>query len=167
MTLAEGIRTAVEYETRVRDTYRKAAERSSSEVGKRVFRILAKEEEGHIQYLKSKRAEWTNTGRITAGQLETVVPSRQVIDGGIRKLERHLPIAAPETETALLEKALKVEIETSNFYRRMVDEIPLEKEIFSRFLEIEKGHQILVQAELDYLKNTGFYFDFQEFSLEH
>jgi len=33
-------------------------------------------------------------------------------------------------------------------------------------LEIEVGHQAIVQAEIDYLTRSGTFFDFQEFTLE-
>ena len=51
--------------------------------------------------------------------------------------------------------------------QRMVEEMKEGKELFQRFLEIEVGHQAIVQAELDYLNQTGTFFDFQEFNLEH
>ena len=66
----------------------------------------------------------------------------------------------------MLAKALKMEQETSDFYRQMVSEMGDEGILFERFLEIEDGHQAIVQAELDYLNKTGTFFDFQEFNME-
>jgi hypothetical protein len=40
------------------------------------------------------------------------------------------------------------------------------RELFSHFLEIEQGHQAIVQAEIDALTGLGFWFDFAEFKLE-
>jgi hypothetical protein len=40
------------------------------------------------------------------------------------------------------------------------------KEMFQRFLEIEDGHVAMVQAEIDYLSDNGFWFDFTEFNME-
>ena len=37
---------------------------------------------------------------------------------------------------------------------------------FARFLEIEENHIAAVQAELDYITNTGYWFDFKEFDME-
>ena len=67
----------------------------------------------------------------------------------------------------MLTKALKLEQETSDFYRRMVAELGEDGVLFKPFLEIEEGHEAIVQAELDYLNKTGHFFDFQEFNLEH
>ena len=70
-------------------------------------------------------------------------------------------------EKQMLSKALKAEIETSNFYRQMVAELADEgQKMFARFLEIEEGHINAVQAELDYLSHTGYWLDFKEFDME-
>jgi rubrerythrin len=66
----------------------------------------------------------------------------------------------------MLRKALELEIETSNFYQRMVDEMGDHGKMFEHFMRIEEGHKAIVQAEIDYLNNTGYFFDFQEFSME-
>jgi len=67
----------------------------------------------------------------------------------------------------MLRKALKLEQETSKFYARMVAEMGEDGKLFARFLEIEEGHQSIVQAEIDYLEKSGHFFDFQEFTMEH
>ena len=67
----------------------------------------------------------------------------------------------------ILSRALKAEVETSNFYEKMVNEMTDEgQNMFSRFLEIEENHIAAVQAELDYITNTGYWFDFKEFDME-
>jgi hypothetical protein len=38
--------------------------------------------------------------------------------------------------------------------------------LFSRFLEIEDGHAAIVQAEMDSVNQSGFWFDLKEFDLE-
>ena len=49
----------------------------------------------------------------------------------------------------------------------MVNELPREgRDFFSPFLTIEDGHVAIVQAELDSVTNSGFWFDYQEFDLE-
>jgi rubrerythrin len=68
----------------------------------------------------------------------------------------------------MLSKALQVEVETSAFYRKLVQEMEGDaRTMFARFLEIEDGHIAVVQAELDYISQTGFWFDFQEFDMEY
>jgi len=49
----------------------------------------------------------------------------------------------------------------------MVAELPAEGQaLFARFVEVEKGHTTIVQAEIDYVLGNGFWFDVMEFSLE-
>jgi hypothetical protein len=43
---------------------------------------------------------------------------------------------------------------------------PEGQELFRRFVEIEEGHVAIVQAEMDLVSGTGFWFDTAEFSLE-
>ena len=167
MTLEEAIKTAIDYETKVRDAYLNSVDRSADETGQRVFVMLGNEEQGHLDYLNARLAEWQKTGHVSQATLETVVPAREVIDEGVRRLDDHLSEREFGTEREMLRKALFLEQETSDFYRRMVDELKDEGVMFERFLEIETGHQAIVQAELDYLNRTGTFFDFQEFNLEH
>ncbi len=84
-------------------------------------------------------------------------------------MDDHLAKRDYGTELEMLRKALALEQETSNFYRKMVAEMKVAEEsaLFKRFLEIEEGHQAIVQAEIDYLTGTGNFFNFEEFNLEH
>ena len=60
-----------------------------------------------------------------------------------------------------------VENETTAFYRKMVAELPEEgKALYRRFVEIEEGHGLIVQAEIDALTQTGFWFEFRSTDLE-
>lgn len=166
MTLEEAIKTALEYEHKVRDAYLEAAEKSNDETGKRIYKVLGDEEQGHVDYLQSKLDEWKNTGKITTDKLDTVVPPKKALDEGVKKLDRHISKEDYGSEMEMLRKALELETETSNFYNRMVEEMGEEGKMFEHFLKIEEGHKAIVQAEIDYLGNTGYYFDFQEFSME-
>ena len=165
MTLEEALKTALEYENKVRDAYTAAAESASDDVGKRVFNVLGLEEQGHIDYLESKLQELKDTGKVTAEKLDTVVPPRHVIDEGVSKLDTHLSKPDHGTEMELLSKALQLEIDTSNFYKKMAEEMGDEGEVFARFLEIEEGHQAIVQAEMDFCNKSGYLFDFQDFGM--
>ena len=167
MTLEDAIQTAIEYEEKVRDVYVHARADSINDIGRRVFKALAKEEQGHVDYLHLKLAELQNTGRVTAEELESILPPSEVIKQSVDKLENRLATDDRDNETRLLKKALQVEVEASNFYQQMVKELgPEGQKFFAPFLGIEEGHVTLVQAELDCVSGTGFYFDMQEFSLE-
>jgi rubrerythrin len=167
MTIEEAIKTAMTYEIKVRDAYLDNLDAIGDATGRRVFEVLGNEEQGHIEYLGARLAEWKESGQISAARLETVVPSKDAIDAGMQKLKDQVSERDYGAERQMLEKALVMEEQTTEFYRRMVGEMGDEGVLFSRFLEIEEGHQAIVQAELDYLNRTGTFFDFQEFNLEH
>ena len=150
----------------MRDSYLEAAEKSTDETGKRIFKVLGEEEQGHVDYLKSKLDEWKKTGKITTDKLETIVPSKKAIDEGVKKLDTTMSRDDYGSEMEMLRKALQLETDTSNFYRKMVDELGEDGKMFEHFLKIEEGHKAIVQAEIDYINQTGYFFDFQEFNME-
>lgn len=167
MTLGEAIQTAIDYETRIRDIYFQAAERVSDPVGRRLFQTLADDEQYHIDYLKKKLEQWQLSGQLTVEALKSSVPALDAIAQDIDKLEKRMAEEDRGDEKQMLSKALTVEVETSNFYRKMIDEMSQEgQDLFSRFLAIEDGHIATVQAELDYLNSSGYWFDWKEFDME-
>ena len=84
MNLEKALKTAIEYENKVRDTYQEAAEKATSDTGKRVFNVLFNEEQGHIDYLNSRLEQWQEKGKITVEKLDTAIPSRAAIDEAVR-----------------------------------------------------------------------------------
>ena len=167
MTIEEAIKTAIQDEKRVVQVYEEATRSSEDDTGKKIFSALVKEEQQHVAYLESRLTEWKATGRVTASSLGTVVPSRERIDEGVRTLQSRVARKAPEAEMRLLKRALDVELETSAFYGRVVKELPPEgRALFERFVEIEQGHQAIVQAEMNSVAGNGYWFDIPEISME-
>ena len=167
MEVEKAVKTAIEYEKKVRDVYAEAIVQTKSDIAKDIFDKLAAGEQRHIDYLKSRLTEWQKTGKLSLEKLNTAIPNKTVIDNGVKKLKDKMQKADRFGEVQMLNKALAVEIETSNFYKAMVEQLDNEPQnMFKRFLEIEDGHLALVQAEIDHITGTGFWFDFQEFNLE-
>lgn len=167
MQLDQAIRTALEYENRVRDTYRAAAAKVGDPVGQKVLELLAKEEQGHVDYLQVKLTEWQRTGTAQPTPLETVVPSREALTASVKRLKDQVQKTDRSGELEILKQALAAEIETSAFYKKMVTELERAgQELFGPFLEIEDGHVMVVQAEIEHLTGLGYWFDFREFDLE-
>ena len=167
MTLEEAIQTAIEYDTRIRDIYREAETAVDDEIGKKIFAALGYDEQHHIEYLEHTLEQLAINGKIDSKQLESVIPSGKSIQQEAAKIESLVAKEFYGIRKQMLSRALKAEIETSDFYRRMVDELPAEgKSLFSRFLEIENNHVNAVQFELDYMSKTGYWFDFKEFDME-
>jgi rubrerythrin len=167
MTLEEAINTAIEYEIKIRDVYRDAEDAVDDEAGKRIFGTLGNDEQHHIDYLQHTLEQLKNTGKIDQTELQSAIPSRENIGREAAKVESLVAKKFHGIRKQMLSRALKAEIETSDFYRKMVAELPSEGQVFfARFLEIENNHIDAVQFELDYMGKTGYWFDFKEFDME-
>ena len=167
MQIEEAIKTAIEYEVRIRDIYLEAAQAVEDEKGKRLFKTFADDEQHHIDYLQHKLKEFQNSGKIDPEKLESAIPSLETVEQETTKVQSLLKKDFRGIRQQMLSKALKAEIETSSFYQQMVDEMPAEAQaMFARFLEIENNHIRAIQFELDYVGKTGYWFDFKEFDME-
>ena len=167
MTIEEAIKTAVAYEVRIRDIYREATAAVDDEVGKRIFETLCNDEQHHIDYLQHKLRQLQDTGTFVPERLGSVVPSQEVVNREAEKIKSLVAKDFLGIRRQMLSKALETEIETSDFYQKMVNELPAEgRALFERFLEIENNHIKAVQFELDYLSKTGYWFDIKEFDME-
>jgi len=167
MEIEVAIKTALQYENKVVGVYQDAAKSTLDAAGKRMFETLVREEQGHVKYLEAKLAEWKKTGHVTPEKLATLIPSPERIEEGVKKLRARVETKSKENELRLLRRALEVEVETGDFYKSVVRELPLEgQKLFERFVEIEEGHLKIVQAEIDSVSGLGFWFDTMEFDLE-
>jgi len=167
MDLEQAIKTAIGYESRVLDVYLKSEGRTKDPVGKKVLSILAREEREHLDYLKERLREWTQTGKLTPARLRSALPGKEQIRESQKRLESRAPSGDTSAEQDILKKALEMEQETSSFYREMVHQLDQQGQaLFEPFVEIEEGHLTVVQAELDNLRGLGYWLDIQEFDLE-
>jgi rubrerythrin len=169
MKLDHAIKVALEYESGVHQIYLEAMNKTGNEAAKRIFRVLCEEEKGHLAYLQSRLDEWQKTGKIKVKKLGTSIPKREAINKGLQDLRKTVKPKPTKQilELDLLKKALDAEIKTSNFYKEMVRTLDGEgQELFKQFVEIEEGHEAIVQAEINSVGNWGFWFDTPEFRLE-
>ena len=167
MKIEEAIKTAIEFEIRIRDVYLEALAAVDDDAGKRIFETLGKDEQRHIDYLEYKLDQFQKTGAIETERLESAIPDGDSIAKEADKIKTLVAKEFLGIKQQMLSKALKAEIETSAFYQKMVNELPPEaRPLFERFLEIENNHVQAVQFELDYMGKTGYWFDFKEFDME-
>jgi rubrerythrin len=167
MTIDEAIKAALQCEGRVVAVYRDAVDRCQDPIGKQIFKALNEDEISHVYFLEEKLDELRETGHIQPKTLATVVPSYEKIEAAIKAFRAEAATPMAETELKLLRRALAIEVETSELYQRLVRELPAEERgLFERFVEIEEGHKAIVQAEIDSISGSGFWFDVPEFRLE-
>ncbi|MBD3285483.1 hypothetical protein GF359_03535 [candidate division WOR-3 bacterium] len=166
MTVEQAIKTAIEYETKVRDVYKEAMNKATDDDGKRIFKLMADEEQHHLDYLYEKLAKLQASGELTIEGLKTALPAKEKIGKGMSDMKAEVEKKDFKQEINMLEKAVEAERVTSEFYRKMVRELPGDaQKMFAQFLEIEEGHLALVQAELDSVSKSGFWLGTQEFDL--
>jgi rubrerythrin len=167
MELEEALKTAIEYETRIRDFYRQAAKKTSETDGRNLFQQLAEDEQRHLNYLESRLIEWEQHGAITSADLTSALPNADQIARSMASVAQVADRDDRGDEKQMLSRALNIEIATSAFYKELTETIEGESAtMFARFLKIEEDHVALVQAELDYLSHTGYWFDIKEFDME-
>jgi rubrerythrin len=167
MELKKAIKTAINYETKIRDLYLKSVNTCQDDTGCKVLQILAREEQEHIDHLAAMLKELEESGKITPKELKSAIPSNAKIAKSVARLKEKSANDRQSSDLDLLKLALEIEKETSDFYSQMVNTLNAEgQELFEPFVEIENGHISIVQAEMDNLNGLGFWFDFQEFDLE-
>ncbi|BBO67121.1 hypothetical protein DSCA_10510 [Desulfosarcina alkanivorans] len=167
MKLETAIKSALEFENRIRDLYIEAVARTDDPAGKKIFKALADDEQRHVDYLERRLDEWQQRGELTAATLASTIPDKRAIRRAAAALQAKLGEDARGLKQQMLSRALEMEIETSRFYRELIDRVPdNSRAMFERFLEIEDNHVEAVQFELDHLNNTGFWYGFEEFDME-
>jgi len=159
---------ALRYEKKIRDLYLSANETIKNKRGKKIFKALADDEQSHVDFLEYSLNTLKAEGQIDLTKLGSPIPSKELFDVKIEKMRETIPVQILGDVKRVWNSALKLEIETSEFYQGACDrtEGPI-KEIFEKLLEIERRHEDIVQIELDHASNYGSWFDFMEIDMEH
>ncbi len=159
--------TALQYEEKIRDLYREAEGKIDDERGKAIFKSLGDDEQSHVDFLLYSIKQLEEGGTIDRGRLTTSIPSQDQIEANIDSMRAEIPSRMLGDTKTVLNSALKLEKETSAFYREACGKTDGEiKNIFEKFLEIEDRHVDVVQIELDHAMHNGVWFNFMELDLE-
>lgn len=159
--------TALQYEEKIRDLYREADEIIDDERGRAIFRALADDEQSHVDFLLYSLEQLKTKGAIDINRLVTSIPTVKQLESKIEKLKTKIPQQMLGDIKSVLAGALKLEKETSAFYRDASKKTEGEiHAIFEKFLEIEDRHVDVVQIELDHAQHNGMWFNFMEVDLE-
>jgi len=159
--------TALQYEEKIRDLYRSTDKIVDDERGRQIFRALADDEQSHVEFLLYSLEQLKAHGTIDINRLVTSIPTIQQIESSIERMKTTIPTQMLGDIKSVLASALKLEKETSAFYREACSKTEGEiKAIFEKFLEIEDRHIDVVQIELDHAQHNGMWFNFMEVDLE-
>lgn len=159
--------TALKYEEKIRDLYHSAATMVDDERGKSIFSALAADEQSHVDFLHYSLEQLRKNSTIDAARLKTAIPELGLIDANIEKMKAQIPEQMLGDIKTVLNSALKLEKETSAFYKEARDKAEgAIRDILNKFFEIEERHVDVVQFEMDSAMKNGMWFNFMEVNLE-
>ncbi|MEO0019451.1 MAG: ferritin family protein [candidate division WOR-3 bacterium] len=165
-TLSDVFQLAISAEEESLKRYLEFAIGTKDENGKNMFIRLAQDEFMHQRLLKRMLEELKDKGTCSVVETPPTVIEKLVPKIG----DKSLRVKGKEGQSALdaLLTALNLEINARNFYQKQAETAGPEsvRAVFLRLAQMEQAHSELIQAEIDYIQKTGFWFGFQEFTLE-
>lgn len=149
------------------ESYLKFARQTSNASGKDMFIRLAQDEFEHMNALE-RELDRVQEGkacvriRIKPSDIEEIVPQLSDPEAKIKAGQ------GTSDDLSALNIALDLERRAIAFYRKEagLTKDAAVKALYLRLAEMEEAHYNLIQAELDHIKDMGFWFGVQEFSLE-
>jgi len=159
----ELLRAAMQIEQDGYTFYSAAAAATKDSMAVKMLLSLARDEMEHLGKLESVYCTLSKDKHWPAVQL----PSRA----------RHRVFPAPgqaaanvkpdTRELAALQRGIQAEEDSIAFYRQaMVQTDPEALAMYQYLIGEEQGHLAILKAEYDYLTQTGFWFNYQEFNVE-
>ncbi len=164
--LLKVLRTADEAERTALITYLKFARQTNDAGGKNMFIRLAIDEYGHMLLLDNQtnnivsQKGWQNI-EIDKSVVEPLIPKISEKDIKTMGKANATELSALETARALEQRA--IEYYSANAKNTTLPEI---QATFKRLTEMEQAHLTMIEAEIDSIKKTGFWFDTMEYSVE-
>jgi rubrerythrin len=148
------------------ETYLKFARKTSDETGKNMFITLAGDELEHYRILR-RAFNNTELGE-NLGSIEISESIIQRITPKLRDRDSRIKGEKGMDQVNALTTALDQERRSIELYRQQLGKsiAPEARKIFRQLMEMEESHYDLIQAELDNINETGFWFQIPEFDLE-
>ncbi|MGA1846123.1 ferritin family protein [Deferribacter abyssi] len=164
--ILKALKTAYEAEKEGLRTYLKFAKQTKVVTGKNMFIQLALDEIDHMELIE-KFIEQTFEGKpyekveVPKGRLSKFMP--ETSDASLQKIDK-----ADLGDEEALKIALEHEKKAYEFYKEKASKTQNSelREFFENLAEVEQKHYNIIQAELDSIRNDGFWFDTIEFSVE-
>jgi rubrerythrin len=160
----EALQAAMQIERDGYAFYAAVARETKDSNAVKMFLTLARDEMEHLGRLEtiycalSKDTRWPTATRSSVSA-HNVFPAAQ----------QPTSTATPDMgELAALERGIQAEVDSIAFYQQTLRdaENPKARALYEYLIREEEKHLRILQAEYDYLTETGFWFNDQEFSLE-
>lgn len=158
---------AIDIEKRGHSFYTEASQKTGDPRGRAMFQRLAQDEVRHLAWLNGQKESLQETG-----QWRNVQLTGEALSLGQRVFPKtagpRSGVKAQTHELEALRRGIQAEKDSMAFYKEMSGKItdPSGRATFLALADEEEKHYFLLQAEHDYLSQSGFYFDMPEFSLE-
>ncbi len=154
MDLKEAFKTAISGEIEGRELYKAASEKTSDKKAAKNFKMLADEEQKHLDYLVKLAQDYEEGSDLTIPDLPTPA-SFQDAESPIFSKEFKQTIADKHFEMATLSIGIKLEIESEKYYRKMADaaDQPKLKDFFNHLADWEKGHYDFLKKQFGFFES--------------
>ncbi len=139
------LKQAIIMEHRGRALYEQVAAQTANPDVKRIFTVMAEEEQTHIDFLQKQLAHLTKSGKFDKNDLEQI-PGHDVIADTILTEGMVKDISGAGFEAAAISAAIDMETKSVEVYARQAETAsdPNEKELFQWLANWEKGHHKLL-----------------------
>lgn len=151
----EILKTAILMEKRGKAFYEMVAQQTKSEDVKKIFTMMAEEEQTHVEFLSKQFASYNKNQKFDKIELKAdagIVD--EILSGDIKK-----QISAASFEAAAISAAIDMETKAIEVYSKQAAAAtdPNEKELFSWLADWERGHHKVLHELNEQLKEDIWY----------
>lgn len=151
----EILKTAILMEKRGKAFYEMVAQQTKSDDVKKIFTMMAEEEQTHVEFLSKQFASFNKNQKFDKIELKVgagIVD--EILSGDIKK-----QISAASFEAAAISAAIDMETKAIEVYSKQAAEAtdPNEKELFSWLADWERGHHKVLHELNEQLKEDIWY----------
>lgn len=161
------IHKAIDYEKQAVYSYLRMAKASSDTNAKNVLINLALDEVGHMNKLEA------HLSSVLRGKERVLPRTTEAVEAAVPVPSAKLTVFDQEKfaeadEIRFLELAIDREIVANRRYLKLAESArtPEAREMFLTLAKEEEMHAKILQAEVDSIGKSGFWFDMQEFTME-
>jgi len=151
-TAEDILKTAILLERRGKAFYTTAARQTESEAARKIFTMMAEEEDEHIEFLSKQFAEFVKNGKFSKVDVEEPVDDTEVVMILSEQVKKE--ISAAGFEAAAISAAMDFETRAIEVYQGRADEATdaNEKEMYQMLADWERTHHHLLHKLNEDLK---------------
>lgn len=157
----KSVEIALKMETDAVKFYTESAEKVSHPVGKKMFLAIAEDEKNHIKMIE----EVLRGLELTIREAQPIKTVKTIFEELKDKMIERVQAASDDLEAFRI--AMEMEKEGIDFYNKLINEVNTEKErkLFERLIFEEEQHHKIFSETYNFLKDTGNWFMWKEFSI--